>query len=252
MQSIQAISEEVRPAWMLTLAMLVALMVLKPLGNVPYLGSLLLTAAAVSQFFIPLWRMDRLGKDYEYLGLTLSSWRHDLKLVAVLILLTFPPYVVAYHFYMTRSFHWAVELGLVEYVRFLPRHDFAPNWPQDLWTWGRGSLWLGEVVLTHSLGVALPEETFYRGYLQPHLERRWPPRVKIFGVFLGRAAVLSTLAFALGHFLGEWNPLRLGPFVPGLVFAWQRNATGSILGCIGYHSACNVLGEILFTMYQPR
>ena len=62
---------------------------------------------------------------------------------------------------------------------------------------------------------------------------------------------VSSALFALGHFLGEWNPLRLGPFFPALVFAWQRNATGSVVGAIVFHASCNVLGELLFVLYRP-
>ena len=105
---------------------------------------------------------------------------------------------------------------------------------------------------THLFGVSLPEETFYRGYLQPRLEALWPPKTRILGVLMGKAVIVSAALFALGHFLGEWNPLRLGPFFPALVFAWQRNKTGSILGAIAYHAICNVLGEVLFSLYAPN
>ena len=107
------------------------------------------------------------------------------------------------------------------------------------------------MALTHIFGVALPEETFYRGYLQPRLEAKWPPKTLIFGATVGRAAIVTAALFALGHFLGEWNPLRLGPFFPALVFSWQRNRTGSILGAISFHGLCNIFGEILFKLYQP-
>ncbi|MEM6734141.1 MAG: CPBP family intramembrane glutamic endopeptidase, partial [Myxococcota bacterium] len=103
----------------------------------------------------------------------------------------------------------------------------------------------------HALGVALPEETFYRGYLQPRLESQNPPKTRVFGVLIGRAAVLVSFLFAIGHVLGEWNPMRLGPFLPGLVFAWQRNASGSVLGAIAFHALCNILGEVLFSLYVP-
>jgi membrane protease YdiL (CAAX protease family) len=107
------------------------------------------------------------------------------------------------------------------------------------------------VIATHVLGVALPEETFYRGYLQPRLETLWPPERRVFGVHLGLAAVVTAALFASGHFLGEWNPLRLGPFFPALLFAWLRNASGSVTGAVAYHGACNVLGEVLFALYSP-
>ena len=111
--------------------------------------------------------------------------------------------------------------------------------------------WFAELVATHGLGVALPEEAFYRGYLQPRLQAWWKPRWRVFGTQVGWAAVVASALFALGHFLGEWTPLRLGPFFPGLVFAWQRNATGSLLGAITFHASCNLLSELLSTQYAP-
>ena len=107
-----------------------------------------------------------------------------------------------------------------------------------------------QTAATHLLGVALPEETFYRGYLQPQLELAMPPRARVLGVPLGRAVVVSAALFALGHFLGEWNPLRLGPFFPALLFAWLRNATGSVVGAVVFHATCNVFGAVLYTLYQ--
>jgi membrane protease YdiL (CAAX protease family) len=68
---------------------------------------------------------------------------------------------------------------------------------------------------------------------------------------IGLAAVVAAALFALGHFLGEWNPLRLGPFFPALVFAWLRKRTGSVTGAVAFHAACNVYGEVLFALYQP-
>ncbi|MEZ4270760.1 MAG: CPBP family intramembrane glutamic endopeptidase [Myxococcota bacterium] len=77
------------------------------------------------------------------------------------------------------------------------------------------------------------------------------PTRRVFGVPVGWALIVAAFFFALGHVLGEWNPVRFGPFLPALVFAWQRNATGSIFGAITFHAACNVLGEILFSLYKP-
>jgi hypothetical protein len=141
-------------------------------------------------------------------------------------------------------------LGWPEVARFVPRAALRLHWPSS----GAGVLDdLGaalQVVATHVLGVALPEETFYRGYLQPRLEALWQPRWRWLGVRIGLGAVVASALFASGHFLGEWNPLRLGPFFPGLVFAWMRNKSGTVMGAIGFHAACNLVSEILSTQYD--
>jgi membrane protease YdiL (CAAX protease family) len=87
--------------------------------------------------------------------------------------------------------------------------------------------------------VAFAEEFFYRGYLTLRFEERWPPRARILGAPLGRAALLAALLFALGHLL-EPAPWRLTVFFPALVFAWLRARTGTIVGAALCHFLFNV------------
>lgn len=243
---------ETRMAWKLAGLILVTLMLVKPLGSIAWVGPIAFTLAAGLQLYLPIWRMDHYRFDYDFLGLHFTAWRQDLRWLLILCILTFPPFIVGHHFFMTHSRELASEFGLFEYVYLLPNHHFAPSLPQNIASWLESIQWFLVMATTHLFGVALPEETFYRGYLQPRLEVLWPPKHRVFGVFLGRAVVITSLLFALGHFLGEWNPLRLGPFFPALIFAWQRNKTGSIWGAICYHGACNILGEVLFSLYIPN
>jgi hypothetical protein len=242
---------ELRAVWWCVAAVLLTLTVVKPLGGIPVVGTIAFTLAAVLQLYLPLWRAGKLGRDYDFVGLHLAAWRKDLRWVLILCGLTFPPFIVGHHLYMTEAHEWVRALGWHNLAAWLTERVLAPQVPDDLWAWLKSTGWLLQVVATHALGVALPEETFYRGYVQPQFEARWPARRRVFGVAIGRAAVIAAGLFAAGHFLGEWNPLRLGPFFPALVFAWQRNATGSVVGAITYHAACNVLGELLFSFYQP-
>ena len=238
-----------RVAPLLAAVVLLVLTGVKPLGGIPYVGAAAFTAAAVLQLYLPLWRIDRLGLDHAYIGLHLDTWKRDARLVALLMLVTFPPYIVGHYLFMTQGHDWAVALGADELARHIPRLRLNLHGPTDVAGWLGGAAWLLPLIATHTLGVALPEETFYRGYLQPRLEHRWPAARRWLGVPVGRAALLAAFLFALGHFLGEWNPLRFGPLFPALIFAWQRNATGSVIGAIGYHAACNLASEILSTQY---
>ena len=92
--------------------------------------------------------------------------------------------------------------------------------------------------LLGNAAVAFAEEFFYRGYLTLRLEERWPPRMRILGAPLGRAAVLAAVLFALGHLL-EPAPWRLAVFFPALIFAWLRARTGTIVGAATCHFAFN-------------
>ena len=244
-------TSETAIAWKMVAIVLVTLTLVKPLGSIPWLGPIGFTLAAGLQLWLPIRRMDALGRDYDFLGLHRAHLLQDLKIVAYLCVLTFIPYGIGHHFYMTEARSLALELGLPEIARYLPARQFAPSLPVDGAAWLAAAWWLLNLTATHLIGVALPEETFYRGYLQPQLEKRWPPKTRVFGVFIGKAVIISSILFALGHFLGEWNPLRLGPFFPSLIFAWQRNKTGSIWGSITFHAACNIFGQLLYQLYSP-
>ncbi|MEN9578335.1 MAG: hypothetical protein RJA70_1344, partial [Pseudomonadota bacterium] len=64
-------------------------------------------------------------------------------------------------------------------------------------------------VLGHWLAVGLPEEVFYRGYLQSAMDDRWPPKLKVLGAEVGYGLLVSSAIFALGHIATEpqWSRL---------------------------------------------
>ncbi|MEK7703630.1 MAG: CPBP family intramembrane glutamic endopeptidase [Myxococcota bacterium] len=244
------LEDEYRIAWRLALLVLVTLTLVKLMGHVPWIGTLGFTLAAAMQLYVPLWRAERLDRDYDFVGLHLRAWRKDLTLVALVALVSFPPFALGHHFYMTRAHDWLAVLGWHDLAAWVPTRHWHPVLPHGVQGW-LGVTWDGTKLLaTQSLGVALPEEAFYRGYLQRIFEERLPPRRRWLGVPLGRAAVLAAALFALGHYLGEWNPLRLGPFFPALVFAWMRASSGSIVGPVLFHALANVLGALLFALYR--
>jgi membrane protease YdiL (CAAX protease family) len=99
------------------------------------------------------------------------------------------------------------------------------------------------------LAVALPEEAFFRGYLQSALDRAWPPRWRVLGASLGPAWLLSAAVFAVGHFLTIPHPSRLAVFFPALLFGWLRARTGSIGAPTLFHAACNLFSATLARGY---
>jgi membrane protease YdiL (CAAX protease family) len=240
---------EVRASALAVIAVLASLTLAKGVGAVPYLGPAALTGAAFIQLYLPVWRADRRGAPLASLGLCLDRWRADARPLLALAAVCLPAYAVGYHLFVQHGVPAARAMGLGDLAPLLPRGHWSPQLPTTPGAWLVAALWLGERIATHTLGVALPEETFYRGYLQPCLEWRWPPRMQVAGTGIGGATVAAATLFALGHFLGEWNPLRLGPFFPALLFAWQRNRTGSVAGAIALHASFNVFAEVWTRLY---
>ena len=110
-------------------------------------------------------------------------------------------------------------------------------------------------LVSDSLGqllvIALPEEAFYRGYLQTALERELEAAgsITIFGTRLGWGVVLTSAIFAFGHLLTELNPARLAVFFPSLVFGFLRARTKGIGASVLFHAMCNLFSAYLLRSY---
>jgi uncharacterized protein len=141
------------------------------------------------------------------------------------------------------SVAWALVFGAIVFPAFWVGY----------WFWFRPtqpfSPVLGTALLDDVLGqvlvIALPEEAFYRGYVQSSLDRHWTPRWSILGAKLGPAWIFSSALFAIGHVLAEPDPGRLAVFFPGLVFGWLRARSGSVGPGIAFHAACNLFASFL-------
>jgi uncharacterized protein len=102
------------------------------------------------------------------------------------------------------------------------------------------------------LVIALPEEAFYRGYLQTSLDQRLGHRVTIFGTPIGWGIVLTSAIFAVGHLFTELNPARLAVFFPSLVFGLLRSRTQGIGASVLFHAMCNLFSAYLLHSYFGR
>lgn len=100
-------------------------------------------------------------------------------------------------------------------------------------------------VLGQLFVIALPEEAFYRGYLQSRLDDQWPPRWRILGASLGPGWILTAAIFAVGHVATVHVATRLAVFFPALVFGWLRARTGGIGAPMTFHMLCNVYSQVL-------
>jgi membrane protease YdiL (CAAX protease family) len=99
------------------------------------------------------------------------------------------------------------------------------------------------------LVIALPEEGFYRGYLQTRLDEVWKPNVSLLGARVGPALVVTSVVFAMGHLATEVNPNRLAVFFPSLLFGWLRERRGGIGSAAALHALCNLFASYLAECY---
>lgn len=144
---------------------------------------------------------------------------------------------------------WALALAALTFGPFFlgwrvfwhPRAEFALH----VTPWEVANEVFGQLVI-----IALPEEAFYRGYLQSRLDEVLPERVRVLGAHVGSALLVTSVIFALGHVATIREPARLAVFFPSLAFGWLRARTGGIGAGVAFHAACNVFSELLGKGYR--
>jgi membrane protease YdiL (CAAX protease family) len=102
------------------------------------------------------------------------------------------------------------------------------------------------------LVIALPEEAFYRGYLQTSLERDLNKTINVFGARVGWGLLLTSAIFAIGHLFTELSAARLAVFFPSLVFGFLRARTRGIGASVIFHAMCNLFSAYLLHSYFGR
>lgn len=162
-----------------------------------------------------------------------------------------------------RATLWAAAFALIFFVPFY--FGWVEFWrPRGSFALRVGALELLNDAFAQVVIVALPEEAFYRGYLQSRLDEaipgfgsrpaggeggdasaRLPRRVRLFGASVGPAVLVTSAIFALGHLATIRDPARLAVFFPSLLFGWLRYRTGGIGAAVAFHAACNVFSDVL-------
>jgi membrane protease YdiL (CAAX protease family) len=98
--------------------------------------------------------------------------------------------------------------------------------------------------------VAVFEELFFRGYIQRQFERVAVGLVSREMMIFWFPVVASAFLFALAHMIVELNVAGFVVFFPGLLFAWLRAKTGSLLPPVLAHGSANVFALFLIRAFS--
>ena len=152
--------------------------------------------------------------EFASLGLGRPPVWLSLALVGLWVLISYPPFYLAW--------------GWVQVYHFGQTFQLAR--PQGLLN----------LILVQTLAIALPEEVFFRGYLQSRLNlicgRPW----RLWSAEIGPGLFATALVFTLCHLLISVNWLRIAIFFPALLFGWMRERTNSLLAPILFHALSNL------------
>jgi len=187
--------------------------VLHSFRSTPFIAQTLPVWAAALFLYVPLFLLSRTGTRPEEWGITLRRPFLSINVFLIVSLLCLPGFLLLTWLYRHLWLH-------------VP---FSVRLPPD------GLL----LLVYHLLCVALPEEVFYRGYIQSRLNGAFPRRFILLSAPLGFGWLYTSFLFALGHYVISLRPEALATFLPGLLFGWLRERTGSIVASTGFHALCN-------------
>lgn len=177
------------------------------------------TLAVLAMFWLPLAALHFTRRDFEAFGFSWAGWRRAVTTGLVCAALVLPLFALSY---------WLMW-GVVGGREIAWRMDGALIWQ----------------IAIQPLVVALPEEIFFRGYVQTLLAQALPGRSRRWLGTHGVAIVLTAALFAVAHVLPGGSAMRLAVFFPGLLFGVLRATTGSIIAPWVVHSLANVLIFVL-------
>ena len=207
------------------------------------LGALQIVAALVPVVFIyaPVLACRWRGIDPDRYPITLPAfgdwrvWKQALLLNAVVIGIVILPFTGLYHLWHTA---WLPALG--SWVGLtIPPAGSGGSWPDQF------ALLVGY----HLFYAAIPEEIFYRGYMQSRLDEAFGTPWTVFGAAVGPGLLLTAVLFAFGHSLVFFQWWHVAIVVPALAFGWMRSRTGEVMAGAIFHAWCNVYVTTLDNLY---
>lgn len=227
-------------AWAKCLAIIAVAFVLP----IPVVHRNLAGVAAFAFIAVPDGLLRRRHEHWDQYGLpwwgwrdrrTWSAWTRGLLVALAVCIFVLPVFTACFTAYavIVPQLPSAVARVLAPYA--LPPHPSWPGLPPDL----------AMRLAVQFLVVALPEELFYRGFVQTAWERTEPEHgVRVFGARLGKGFLATQALFAIGH-LVVLQPWRLATFFPGLLFGWLRARTGNVAAGIFFHAFSNLFIALL-------
>lgn len=214
------------PTFLIWLLVVLAIRLLSYLEFIPFVYQNISVFTAILLMYPPvIWAMrKKVPLDYCQISFPISL--RALKVFSFIAIMIFPLTFLGNHFYQKFAFGFS-------YISGTPA-----SWK--------------EYILSQFLLTALPEEFFFRGFLQERLASIFPTTRKIWGAPFGKAALITSLLFALSHSLITFQWWHIFIFFPGLIFGWLKEKTGTIWASIFFHTSCNLFAYWVALHYAPR
>lgn len=212
---------------LLTCCVLVTIRALYEFRHIPWIGSYLSVLVAFLLIYPAYWHAESRKMRIPFFERDGRSVLSSVRLFAILALAIFPPFLVANHFCQKIFFD----------------ADFRPQAFNISWT----------TVPTQVLLVALPEEFFFRGYLQTLISRRADKSFRFLGIpilTMSWGVPLAALVFASAHTFITFRWWHFAIFFPALAFGWLREKTTGLVAPVLFHALSNLVVSAIGNLYR--
>lgn len=197
--------------WFLTI---LAIRLFHELRRVSFINDNIMLLTGLVLIYVPLWVLWRRKERLDFFESSFHQLLKSLGWFLLLAAIVFPLIEVGNRFFQDFAFH---------------RHYVGGNY--------RG---MAQAALFQFLLVAIPEEFFYRGFLQVQFNRIWGRPWRLFGAPVGKSLFFTSFLFALSHSLITFQWWHFAIFFPSLAFGWLRERTGAITAGSLFHALSNV------------
>lgn len=192
--------------------------------HLPFIGEYYAVIFAVLFLYVPVFVLWLEKKKVDFIDTSFSGYTASFLHFLMWVLIIFPPYLIAAHFWET------IIYGKVGF-----RLAAFP----DLW----------KTILFQVLLIALPEEFYFRGYMQGKLNDVWQKRWRFLGANVGWAWPITAVIFAFAHSFVNYQWWHFSIFFPALLFGWLRERTGSITAGALFHAMSNIVSDYIARSY---
>lgn len=199
--------------------------VLFSLQSVPFIGKYFSLIFALLFLYVPVIVLSKMGREIDFLDRSIFLYFRSLLVFLIAAIIVFPPFFLCAH-----GWERLIYKAQGPFWRMLPD--------------------LLRLLAYQFVIVSLPEEFFFRGYMQSTLNRVLVKRWRFLGADLGWAWIVTAAVFAVAHsiIVVEWWHFAI--FFPALLFGYLKERTGSITAPILFHGASNVIMAWIGNMYH--
>jgi len=208
-----------------TLILVVVTRILYAMQGVPFIGEYYTLIFAILFLYVPIVILRARRRPIDFFDRGVKQYLHSFIVFVVVSLIVFPIFLLAAH-------GWQTIVWSFSGPTFGPIPEF--------WKYAAYQLII----------VALPEEVFFRGYVQSSLNLIFPRKWRLFGVDFGWGLFVTALVFAFAHSIISLQWWHFAIFFPALLFGYIREKTGTVTAPILLHALSNIIMYILTYTYR--